>query len=62
VLSVAFSEFAPADADLVRNLSDEALDELTDAIALWRPWAEIESIIGRRTDGEVPPGRLSKRT
>ena len=43
LLSAAFGEFTPRDAERLRELPDEALDELTDAIALRRPWAAIES-------------------
>jgi hypothetical protein len=49
LLSAASQEFSPADADRVRELSDEALDELTDAIAARRTWAEIEPML-RQTD------------
>jgi hypothetical protein len=48
-LSAGFAEFSATDADRVRELSDEALDELTDAIAARRTWAEIEPIL-RQTD------------
>jgi hypothetical protein len=44
-LSTGFAEFSPADADRVRELPDEALDELTDAIAMRRTWAQIEPIL-----------------
>jgi len=47
--SAAFPESSSADADRVRRLPDEALDQLTDAIALRRPWAEIEELL-RRAD------------
>jgi hypothetical protein len=49
LLSAAFPESSAADADRVRRLPDEALDQLTDAIALRRPWAEIEELL-RRAD------------
>jgi hypothetical protein len=44
-LSTGFAEFSPADADRVRELPDEALDELTVAIATRRTWAELEPIL-----------------
>jgi hypothetical protein len=44
-LSAAFREFSTADADRVRGLPNETLDELTDAIAVRRTWAEIEPIV-----------------
>jgi hypothetical protein len=43
-----FSEFSGSDADRLRELPDEALDELTDAIAMRRTWAEIEPILRQR--------------
>jgi hypothetical protein len=49
LLSAAFPESSSADADRVRKLPNEALDQLTDAIALRRPWAEIEELL-RRAD------------
>jgi hypothetical protein len=45
LLSAGFPEFSGSDADRVRELPDEALDELTDAIAMRRTWAEIEPIL-----------------
>jgi hypothetical protein len=50
-LSAAFAEFAPAHADQVRSLSDELLDDLTDAIAMHRTWSEIEPML-RQADEE----------
>ena len=50
-LSAAFAEFTPAHADRVRQLPDKLLDELTDAIAMHRTWAEIEPIL-RQSDDE----------
>ena len=47
-LSAGFPEFSATDADRVRELPDEALDELTDAIAMRRTWAEIEPILRQR--------------
>ena len=47
-LSAGFSEFSSTDADRVRDLPDKALDELTDAIAMRRTWAELESILQQR--------------
>jgi hypothetical protein len=47
LLSAAFPEFLSSDADRVRGLPDQALDELTDAIAVRRPWAEIEALLRR---------------
>ena len=45
-MSTAFPDaFSPADADRVRELPDAALDELTDAIAMRRTWAEIDPIL-----------------
>lgn len=49
-LSAAFPEFTPANAEQVRELADETLDELADAVALRRTWAEIETLL-RRRDG-----------
>lgn len=50
LLSAAFPEFTPANADQVGGLPDDMLDELTDAIALRRTWAEVEPLL-RRRDG-----------
>jgi hypothetical protein len=50
-LSAVFAEFTPAHADRVRQLPDELLDDLTDAIAMHRTWAEIEPIL-RHPDEE----------
>lgn len=50
LLSAAFPEFTPAVADQVGRLSDPMLDELTDAIATRRAWADIEPLIRRRDD------------
>ena len=47
LLSATFAEFTPAHADRVRQLPDEMLDELTDAIALHRTWSEIEPMLHR---------------
>ncbi len=47
-LSAGFSEFSAADADRVRKLPDAALEELTDAIAMRRTWAEIEPMLRQR--------------
>ena len=47
-LSAGFPEFSSTDADRVRDLPDPALDELTDAIAMRRTWAEIEPILRQR--------------
>jgi len=49
-LSAAFPEFTPADAEQVRELTEETLDELADAVVLRRTWAEIETLLGRRDD------------
>jgi hypothetical protein len=48
MLSAAFPEFAAADADRLQKLPDEVLDELADAIALRRPWAEIRKLLRRK--------------
>ncbi|TVS20013.1 MAG: hypothetical protein EA424_06125 [Planctomycetaceae bacterium] len=48
LLSAGFPEFSAADADRVRDLPDHKLDELTDAIAMRRTWAEIERILQQR--------------
>lgn len=37
-------------AEQVRELTDETLDELADAVALRRTWAEIETLLRRRND------------
>lgn len=50
LLSAAFPEFSPAAADRVGRLPDPMLDELTDAVATRRVWAEIEPLIWRRDD------------
>ena len=47
-LSAGFAEFSVADAERVRELPDEALEELTDAIAMRRTWAEIDPILQQR--------------
>lgn len=49
LLSAGFAEFSAADADRVRELPDEAMEELTDAIAKRCTWTEIEAIL-RQTD------------
>jgi hypothetical protein len=49
-LSAAFPEFSPADAERVRALPDHLLDQLADAIALRRTWAEIQELLQPRTD------------
>ena len=49
-LSAAFPEFSSADADRLRKLSDEALDQLTDAVAVRRSWDEIEPLLRRSDD------------
>jgi len=49
-LSAAFPEFSPAAADRVGRLPDPVLDELTDAVATRRAWAEIEPLIWQRDD------------
>jgi hypothetical protein len=48
LLSAGFPEFSAADADRVRDLPSDKLDELTDAIAMRRTWAEIERILQQR--------------
>ncbi len=48
LLSAGFAEFSAADADRVRDLPADRLDELTDAIAMRRTWAEIEPILRQR--------------
>jgi len=48
-LSAAFPEFSSADATRLEKLSDDALDELTDAIALRRTWADIRKLLRRNT-------------
>jgi hypothetical protein len=45
LLSAAYPDLLPADQDRMRDLPDEKLDELTDAIAQRRPWSEIEAIL-----------------
>jgi hypothetical protein len=49
-LSAAFPEFSPADAKRVRALPDEVLDQLADAIALRRTWAEIQELLQPNAD------------
>ena len=46
LLSAAFPDFSPADAQRVYQLSNEALDQLTDAIAAGHSWGEIEPLLG----------------
>ena len=49
-LSAAFPEFSPADAERVRALPDHVLDQLADAIALRRTWAEIQELLQPKAD------------
>ena len=49
-LSAAFPEFSPADAERVRALPDDVLDQLADAIALRRTWAEIQELLQPNAD------------
>jgi len=41
---------APDLRERVRELTEETLDELADAVVLRRTWAEIETLLGRRDD------------
>ncbi len=45
LLSAANPEFTESDAVKVRELPDKALDKLTDAIALHRPWKELRKLL-----------------
>jgi len=49
-LSAVFPEFSPADAERVRALPDHVLDQLADAIALRRTWAEIQELLQPNAD------------
>ena len=49
-LSAAFPAFGAVDADRVRELPDKRLDELAEAIAVRRTWAEIEKILLNKAD------------
>ena len=49
-LSAAFPEFSPADAERVRALPDGVLDQLAEAIALRRTWAEIQELLQPNAD------------
>jgi len=51
LLSAAFPQFTAGDADRVRTFSDQALDELTDALATHHTWSEIKPIVRRRDEG-----------
>jgi len=48
MLSAGFPEFSPADAERLHKLPDEVLDELANAIALRRSWAEIRKLLRRK--------------
>jgi hypothetical protein len=47
LLSAAFPDFSPTDAEQVHQLSNESLDQLTDAIAAGHPWDELEPLLGQ---------------
>ncbi len=49
-MSAAFPQFTPADAERVRELPDDVLDQLADAIALRRTWAEIQELLQPSAD------------
>ncbi|MBI4600560.1 MAG: Rpn family recombination-promoting nuclease/putative transposase [Planctomycetes bacterium] len=67
LLSAAFPDLTQADAASVRELTDAALDELTDALAQRRPWREIRNLWrgkhpnSSRPDRENAAGRRSWR-
>lgn len=49
-ISAAFPEFSPADAKRMRALPDDVLDQLADALALRRTWAEIQKLLQPNAD------------
>jgi hypothetical protein len=57
LLSAAIPEFSEADAASVREVTDAALDEMTDAIAQRRPWREIRSLLRERRARSSLPRR-----
>jgi hypothetical protein len=56
LLATAFPELTDQDAARVRELTDSALDEITDALALRRPWREIRELL-RMKRNRAAPGR-----
>ena len=44
-LSAAFPNFTDGDAASLRELPDAALNEISDALALRRPWKEIRGLV-----------------
>jgi len=50
LLPAAYPEFSAADAEHVRALSDQALADLTDAVALRKSWAEIQQFLSQQPD------------
>jgi len=54
LLSATFPQFTDADAATARELTDAALDELTDALARRRPWREIRNLLRDKRARSVP--------